>query len=252
MKLLIVVALFLTAFLPLISGVAVCKAATPVQIVSAQTYDSWGNPDFFLNRGRNMTVQVLVNSDSVQDLLFHLSLQDEVQTPSGFLSSTCHLIVGRNVLNFTFLIQSYAKVGIGNLSVFATDANGVPVGSEFDAIIYIQDFDQLQGNQPSSIPMDPNMTASSSPAFSPTLAPSVVDLPNATISPSSSSLASPSESVPVQSPATLTTPQITQTPLSQASVPEFSPVLVFVMVTLMSFFLVSRYRRRATFRTNLK
>lgn len=160
----LVVLVFVFCFLlPLFSmHIQVGKAATGAQIVDVKTFDSWGNQDFFLNRGRNMTAVAYLNSQFNQTLQVYVSVEDETQVPSGFASQEFNVTEGQNILNITLLVQSYGKVGLANVTILATDTNNLPICSEFVTAVYIQEYNSTSRVQATATPQP-----SSSPFITP-------------------------------------------------------------------------------------
>jgi hypothetical protein len=215
-------------------------AQTAVQIVGAQTFDSWGNPNFLLNRGKNMTASVELNTQLSGTFKFSITVFDEANVPVGFTTQNCKLAVGQNVLNFTLIVASFAYVGVGKLAVIVMDADNIAVCPEYDTVICIQQSDASPRTQPSAL------TSPATPA------------PNSTSAmPEHTSIASeipqtPPETAPTFEPTftesaspTTKTPSTTPLPTSLQTIPELNPAFaIAALLELTGCALIGRQKQK--------
>jgi hypothetical protein len=110
--------------------------ASIIQINSVTPVNSWGNVDYYLDRGFLMTAVVNFFSQYNATYLVSATLFDNCNTPVGFGQKRFDLLAGNNVVFLDFLISGYAYVGLGNLHITVSQLDSTPISS-FDLTIYI-------------------------------------------------------------------------------------------------------------------
>jgi hypothetical protein len=92
--------------------------------------DSWGNINYFVNRGFKSNLNITVESTVEDPFLVTVSLIDNCNTPASFNQETHYIKKGINNLIIGINVTPYAFVGLANLHILILDSeNNLPIGS---------------------------------------------------------------------------------------------------------------------------
>jgi hypothetical protein len=112
------------------------EAQNSIEILSATPVNYSGNASSTVNRGLNMSVVIIVESQTNGTFLLATSIFDNCGVPAGFVQNTVTMKNGLNQIKLTLDITNYAFVGFGKLHISLSPMNYVPISS-FDLTVYI-------------------------------------------------------------------------------------------------------------------
>ena len=105
------------------------KAESPIQITSITPVNYFGNIDFLVDRGLQMSVVVVLDSQLNGTFSVHASLSDNCSVPVGIAEENFLLNEGNNTVVLKINVARYANVGLGSLHVTVSETNGLPIVS---------------------------------------------------------------------------------------------------------------------------